>query len=182
MEDISLHILDLVQNSIAAGATLVEVFIRELPNEDHIWVQIRDNGRGMCEHQLSQVSNPFYTTRTTRKVGLGIPLFRASAEASGGSLQIQSHRGKGTTLLALFHSNHIDCLPIGKLEDTMAALIFMNPEVNFVYRHEISGRQFQMDTREIREILSEVNITDPDVIDWIKDYIKEGLEELNGGA
>lgn len=182
MEDISLHLLDLAQNSIAAGANLVEVSIRELPKEDCTWIQIRDNGKGMDEHQLNQAVSPFYTTRTTRKVGLGIPLFRASAEATGGSLQIQSHKGTGTTLLALFHSSHIDCLPMGKLEDSMVSLIFLNPEVNFVYSHEIMGRQFQLDTREIRKILGEVNITDPEVIDWIKDYIKNGLEELNGGA
>lgn len=182
MEDISLHLLDLAQNSIAAGATLVEFYIRELLKEGCMWLKIRDNGKGMDEHQLNQVSNPFYTTRTSRKVGLGIPLFRASAEATGGSLQVMSRKHEGTTLLALFYTRHIDCLPLGRPEETLATLIFLNPEVNFVYNHETPGRQFRFDTREAREILGKVNIADPIVVDWIREYIRNGIEELNGGA
>lgn len=182
MQDISLHLLDLVQNSIAAGATRVEISIREFPEEECMWLRIQDNGKGMDEQQLNRVSDPFYTTRTSRKVGLGIPLFRASAEATGGYLKITSHRNEGTTLLAKFHTNHIDCLPLGKMEESMVALIFLNPEVNFKYCHEQSGKQFHFDTIEVREVLGPVSITEPSVVDWIKEYIRKGLEELNGGA
>jgi hypothetical protein len=182
MEDISLHLLDLVQNSITAKATLIHISIREIPDKGQIWVEVQDNGTGMNSCQLQQVSDPFYTTRTTRRVGLGIPMFQASAEATGGRLHIESEPGKGTALRALFISSHIDCLPLGRLEDTLAALIFLNPDVDIVYVHEYCGRQFLMDTRQIREILGEVDIADPTVIQWIKEYIRNGLNEINGGA
>ena len=182
MEDISLHLLDLAQNSISAGANLVEISIREDREKDHKWVQISDNGKGMDEEQVNKVYDPFYTTRTTRKVGLGIPMFKASAEASGGKLEMISQKGKGTTLLALFIDSHIDCLPLGKMEETIAALIFMNPEVDFVYTHENNCRQFLLDTRQIREVIGEVNIAEPEIVNWITIYIKEGLEELYGGV
>lgn len=182
MQDISLHLLDLAQNSIAAGATLVDISVREFPKEGYMLLRIRDNGKGMDAHQLNRVSDPFYTTRTSRKVGLGIPLFRASAEATGGYLKIISRKDEGTTLLALFHTNHIDCLQLGNLEESMAALIYLNPEINFTYCHELPDKQFYFDTSEVREILGEVSITEPAVVDWIKEYIKNGLEELYGGA
>ncbi len=182
MQDISLHLLDLAQNSIAAGATLVEITIQEFPKEGSMWLRIRDNGKGMDEQQLKQVSDPFYTTRTSRKVGLGIPLFRASAEATGGYLKITSRKDEGTTLQALFCTDHIDCLPLGKLEDTMVTLIYLNPEVNFKFCREFPDNQFYFSTDEVREILGEMSITEPTVIDWIREYIKNGLEELNGGA
>lgn len=182
MEDLSLHILDLTQNSISAGATLIEISIRDGLEKGQKWVEIRDNGKGMDLEQINRVSDPFYTTRTTRKVGLGIPMFEASAEASGGKLQITSQLGKGTTLQALFISDHIDCIPLGNMEETITALIYMNPEVDFVYIHEGDGSQFLLDTRQIREVLGEVNIDDPEIINWIKVYIEEGLEELNGGV
>lgn len=182
MEDLSLHLLDIAQNSILAGATLVEITIWEGEEKGHKWVKIRDNGRGMDTDQINRVVDPFYTTRTTRKVGLGIPMFKASAEATGGKMQIDSQKGKGTTLLALFKSEHIDCIPFGKIEETLTALIFMNPEVDFVYTHENGDKRFCLDTRQIREILGEVSIADPEVVNWIKVYIKEGIEELNGGV
>jgi len=182
MEDISLHLLDLVQNSIAAGATLVKIYIQEQTKKGCMYLQICDNGKGMDKEQLNRVSDPFYTTRTSRNVGLGIPLFKASAEATGGYLSIKSEKNKGTIVEALFYTDHIDCLPLGKPEETMAALIFLNPEINFVYIHEINNNKFCLDTREVHEILGGVNITEPAVIDWIKEYIRSGLEDLNGGA
>jgi hypothetical protein len=182
MEDISLHILDIAQNSIAAGASRVEISIREFQPQDLLDVTIRDNGSGMDEEQVKKVTDPFYTTRKTRKVGLGLPLFKASAEASGGCMEIHSRKGTGTAVQALFHTGHIDCLPMGKMEDTITTLIFCNPDVDFSYRHEYCGRHFMLDTREIREQLGEVSITTPDVLDWIKDFIKEGLDEIYGGV
>ncbi|NLC44290.1 MAG: ATP-binding protein [Clostridiales bacterium] len=182
MEDLSLHILDLAQNSISAGATLIELSIRDGIKKGEKWVEIRDNGKGMDPEQINRVGDPFYTTRTTRKVGLGIPMFKASTEASGGKLQITSQLGKGTTLEALFISDHIDCIPLGNMEETITALIYMNPEVDFVYIHESNGRKFLLDTRQIREVLGEVNIDDPEIINWIKKFVEDGLEELNGGV
>jgi len=182
MEDISLHILDLAQNSIAAGASRIEISIQDIPEQDRLGIRIRDNGKGMDQDQVQKASDPFYTTRTTRKVGLGIPLFQASAEATGGHMEILSQKDAGTTVQAVFHSSHIDCLPIGRMEDTMAVLILCNPDVDFVYTHEFCGRQFLLDTCEIRRQLGEVSIADPDVIGWIKDTIRSGLEEIYGGV
>jgi hypothetical protein len=182
MEDLSLHLLDLAQNSISAGATLIEISIQDGLEKGQKWVVIRDNGKGMGQEQINRVTDPFYTTRTTRKVGLGIPMFKASAEASGGQLQITSQLGRGTTLKALFISDHIDCIPLGNMDETITALIFMNPEVDFVYTHESDGKKFVLDTRQVKKLLGEVNIADPEVINWIKVYIKEGLEESNGGV
>ena len=182
MEDLSLHVLDLAQNSISAGATLVEITLWHDRKENHLRLTIGDNGKGMDEKQVIQVSNPFYTTRTTRKVGLGIPMLQASAEATGGSVQIASRPGAGTQISADFHTNHIDCLPLGKMEDTMVTLIFLNPEKEFVYRHESDNRKFLLDTRQIREVLGEADIADPTIMDWIKNYIRDGLEEFNGGV
>jgi len=182
MEDISLHLLDLVQNSIAAGASLVSIIIRESPATGQLWVSIKDNGRGMDEDEIARATDPFYTTRTTRKVGLGIPLFKASAEASEGSFDIRSVKGEGTEIMAQFNISHIDCLPLGKIEDSIAALIFMNPEVDFEYIHENSGNQFRLDTREVKKILGDVSISSPEVVDWIKEYIRNGLDELYGGV
>jgi anti-sigma regulatory factor (Ser/Thr protein kinase) len=182
MKDISLHILDLVQNSIAAGATLIKITIQDIPQDGLIIVEICDNGSGMDKEQVKQVSDPFYTTRTTRKVGLGIPLFKASAEATGGQFEISSQKGSGTTIRAVFHSSHIDCLPIGSMEDTMAVLIFCNPNVDFIYTHEYSDSQFLLSTEEIRQYLGNLDIFHPDVIAWIKEYISQGLEEIYGGV
>ncbi|HHY83558.1 MAG TPA: ATP-binding protein [Clostridiales bacterium] len=182
MEDISLHLLDLVQNSIAAGASLVKIFIRESPKEGRLWVSVRDNGRGMDENEAAKAADPFYTTRITRKVGLGIPLFKASAEATDGSFEIRSKKGEGTEIAAMFHTSHIDCLPLGKIEDSIAALIFMNPEMDIEYIHECCSNRFKLDTREIKKVLGDVSISLPEVVDWIKEYVRNGLDELNGGV
>lgn len=182
MEDISLHILDLAQNSIAAGASRIEINIQDIRQQGILRITICDNGKGMDEDQVVNAVDPFYTTRTTRKVGLGIPLFKASAEATGGYVKIHSQKGTGTTVQAVFHSSHIDCLPMGRMEDTVTTLIFCNPDVDFIYSHESCGRQFVLNTGEIRQQLGEVSIANPDVIGWLKDYINEGLNEIYGGV
>lgn len=182
MKDISLHILDLAQNSIAAGATLVRITIEDIPHEGLLRVEICDNGSGMDEEQVKKVSDPFYTTRTTRKVGLGIPLFKASVEATNGQFEISSQKGSGTSIRAVFNSSHIDCLPVGSMEDTMTVLIFCNPSVDFIYTHVYSDRQFSLSTEEIRQHLGDFDIAHPDVIAWIKEYISQGLEEIYGGV
>lgn len=182
MQDISLHILDLVQNSIVASASLIEIAIKDIPEQKQLSVMIRDNGRGMDENEIIHVTDPFYTTRTTRRVGLGIPLFKASAEASGGYMEIQSNKGIGTNIKAVFDNSHIDCLPIGKMEETMAALIFCNPDVNFTYTHQYADKQFILNTSEIREQLGELTIAHPQVIGWITEYIIDGLNEIYGGV
>ncbi len=182
MQDISLHILDLVQNSITAGANLITIDIVDEPVTGILTISIQDNGRGMDKEQLAKVTDPFYTTRTTRKVGLGIPLFKASAEATNGNLIILSHPGEGTLLRAAFYSGHIDCLPLGSMSETMASLILCNPQIDFCYKHCFGSHDFSLDTREIKGQIQEVPIEHPDVISFIIEYVEEGLNELYGGV
>ncbi len=175
MEDISLHILDLVQNSISAEADTVEIYIKS--ELDILELKIKDNGKGMDKEAVGKALNPFFTTRTTRRVGLGLSFLKASAEATGGSVSISSQPYKGTTIKAVFNTSHIDCLPLGSVEDTMVTLILCNPVIRFIFIYKTDNSLFKLDTAEILKVLDGVNITDPDVISWIKEYIKEGLNE-----
>lgn len=182
MKELSLHILDVVQNSIGAQASLVKIEINEDIKKDLLEIKIRDNGHGMDAATLQKVLDPFYTTRTTRKVGLGIPLFAQAAKSCGGDFKIFSQKGKGTEIVASFILSHIDRAPIGSMADTMVSLIAMRPDVDFVYRHCVGDRGFVLDTREIKKTLEEVPINNPMVIDWIKEFIEQNLNEINGGA
>lgn len=182
MKELSLHILDIVQNSISAGANLVEINIDEDTIKDKLTIIVRDNGRGMDMQVAEKAKDPFYTSRSTRKVGLGIPLFAAAAERCGGSLTINSAPGKGTEVSAVFVHSHIDREPIGNIWDTIAGLIACSENVDFKYTHKFNGRVFEMDTREIKNVLKEVPITSIDVIEWIRDYVKSGIKSIYGGA
>ena len=181
MRDLSLHLLDLTQNSVTAGASLVEIL---LTLEENGWLTmvIRDDGRGMSPELLARVTSPFATTRTTRKVGMGIPLFRMAAEMTGGFLDIVSQPGKGTVVTASFHLSHIDRMPLGDMIGTITALIRLNPDVDFVYCHTVDDRSFQMDTREMREQLGDVPLCEPDVMEWIDSYLRENENNLGGTA
>jgi len=182
MKELSLHILDIVQNSLGAKASLIEIDINEDIYNDLLVIKIKDNGIGMDTATAQKVKDPFYTTRTTRKVGLGIPLFAQAAESCGGDLKISSEKGKGTEVVATFILNHIDRAPIGSMADTMVSLIAMRPDVDYVYRHCVGDRAFILDTREIKRTIEEVPINNPMVIDWIRAYINENLKEISGGA
>lgn len=178
MRELSLNVLDIAQNSIAAGATLTEITLEEDTAADRIVLTVRDNGRGMTPEQVRKVSDPFYTTRTTRKVGMGIPLFRMAAEMAGGGLSIESVPGKGTAVTATFVRSNIDRMPLGDMTGTVVALIRMNPDRDFRYVRKWNGREFAVDTRELREILGDVPLDTPEVADWIDAYIKEQTEAI----
>lgn len=178
MRELSLHVLDIVQNSIAAGATLITLWVEEQPASDTLEIGVMDNGRGMTPQQLQSVRDPFYTTRTTRKVGMGVPLFRMAAEMAGGSLSIESEVGKGTTLTATFRLSHIDRAPLGDMTGTVVALVRLNPTLDFVYRVTCGSAGFTLDTRELREILSDVPLDTPDVLQWIEGYIEEQQQAI----
>ena len=143
---------------------------------------IEDNGCGMTSEQLERVRDPFYTTRTTRPVGMGIPLFRMAAEATGGSLSITSKPGAGTTVTAVFGLSHIDRLPLGDMDGTVSTLVRMNPGLDFCYIHRVDGREFVFDTREIRDILGDVPLDDPDVALWLNEYLREQDGAVGGTA
>lgn len=181
MRELSLNVLDIVQNSISAGASLIQIGVTESA-ESVMTIRIEDNGCGMDETQLRSVSDPFYTTRTTRKVGMGIPLYRMAAEQTGGSLQIESEKGVGTRVTAVFHTGSIDCAPLGDMAATMCVLIGANESVDFVYAHATPRGSFTLDTRSLRELMQGVPLSEPDVLNWIRDYIREQTELIGGGA
>ncbi len=182
MRELSLNVLDIAQNSIVAGATLITITVRESQKENRLTVEIADNGRGMTEEQLCKVRDPFFTTRTTRRVGMGIPLFRMAAEMAGGSLSIESTVGVGTTVTAWFTLDHIDRMPLGDMAGTISALIRLNPQLDFLYRHSTDEETFEADTRAFREILGDVPLNEPDIMAWIDGFLAENITALNSQA
>ncbi len=178
MKELSLHILDIAKNSVKAKASLIEIAISEDAEKNLLSITIADNGCGMSPEFLKTVRDPFSTTRTTRKVGMGISLFEAAANGSGGKLDIASKEGEGTTLTATFAHDHIDRAPLGDMAGTMVVLISGSPEIDFLYRHEKNGKSFAADTREFRQVLGDIPLDTPDVLSWIDGYIKEGLSDL----
>ena len=182
MQDLSLFLLDLVQNSIRAGAGLVKIDIHENEKRDWLSIDIADDGRGMDDKTIKMVMDPFYTTRTTRKVGLGIPLFVAAVERCQGNVTIESTAGRGTKLKSGFLLRHVDRPPFGRLDSTVTTLIMCNPGIDFVYCHKTDSGIFTLDTREIREIMGEIPLEHPEVIGWIETYIRDGLKEIDGGV
>jgi anti-sigma regulatory factor (Ser/Thr protein kinase) len=179
MRDISMHILDIVTNSLEADANYVEIIVEEKVEEDVLNLIINDNGKGMDSEFIKQVTSPFVTSRKTRKVGLGLSLLKAASERSGGSLSIESEQGKGTSVKASFRYGHIDRPPLGKIADTILGLVISNPSADFMYKHSYNQRDFVLDTREIRKVLKEVSLDSPEVMGWLKDYLREGLESLS---
>ncbi len=174
MKEISLHIMDIVQNSITAEATLIEVDLEILNEKNTLSVTITDNGKGMSKEMLDRVLSPFVTTRTTRRVGLGISLFQQGAEATDGSFFIDSVLGEGTVLRATYTIKHLDRPPIGDFSGTMHTLIVCNTSIDFVVKVTVDDTEQQLDTREIREVLgADVPLDTPDVSVWIGENLKE---------
>lgn len=183
MNELSLHILDIIQNSIVAGAKLIGLTVAANTGEETLSVEITDDGCGMTPEFVEKVISPFTTTRTTRKVGLGIPMYKQCAESTGGFLQITSKVGEGTRVLAVFGLYHIDRPPMGELNETVLSLIACNPELDFVFTESRDGQEYILDTRELREALGpEVPLNLPDVIGWIRADIEEGTQAIHGGA
>lgn len=182
MRELSLNVMDVAQNSITAGASLIEIRVEEDRQKGELVIFIIDNGKGMSKEQVQRVIDPFYTTRTTRKVGLGVPLFKMEAEMTGGDFSIQSQLGKGTTVRARFVTSHVDMIPLGNINDTILLLVSCNPERDFRFVHQVDGRELELDTRQLREVLGEdVPLNDPDVVQWIRGYLQEQSDLLQGG-
>lgn len=173
MQELSLNVLDIVQNSISAKASLIFISVEESTEHHKLVITIADNGCGMTREQTERVTDPFYTTRTTRKIGMGVPLFKMMSEMTGGCFSIESEVGKGTTVRAEFNTESVDCLPLGDMETTVFALITMNCSVDFVYTDRLDGREFVLDTREFRKVLDGVPFDNPDVSAFIREFLTE---------
>ncbi len=151
MEDLSLHILDIVENSIEAKASKIRIKVNEDMKKNLLTIEIKDNGDGMDKETIKKILDPFYTTRTTRRVGLGLSLLAQATKESGGNIKIKSIIGKGTSVKAVFQYNHVDRKPLGDIEKTLTTLIVGNPEINFIYEHRRGDVKFKLDTKKARE-------------------------------
>ena len=179
MTEISLNILDIAENSVSAKASLTEITVEIDTAGDSLTVIIKDDGCGMTPEQVERVTDPFYTTRTTRKVGLGVPFFKMAAESSGGTFKIDSKPGEGTVIEAVFGLSNIDRMPLGDMSQTMHDLIVYHPDTDFYYRYSVDGRSFDLDTREMRAILGDVPLDSPEVSAYIKDLLIENKQEVD---
>ena len=177
MKEISLNILDIAENSVKAGASLTEILIEE--DNDRLILTIHDDGCGMTEDTLRSVENPFYTTRTTRSVGLGIPLLKLACEQTGGSLDIKSRvkihesTDHGTTVTATFFKNHLDFTPLGDVISTIVTLVQGHPNTDFLFMHRIGEHEISVDTRALRDVLGDVPLSSFEVLEWIKGFLEE---------
>lgn len=178
MRDLADHVLDIAQNSIKANAKTVSILLAVDENE---WLTIvfQDDGTGMSPELLAKVTDPFTTTRTTRKVGLGIPLIKENTELTGGNVTIQSELGVGTTLSATFNLRHIDCPPMGKICDTLLTLVALNPDTpEFVFTARRPGQEANFDTRILREALGGVPLNTPEVVSWMRESLEEEFKPI----
>lgn len=178
MREISLHILDIAENSVNAGSTVVKITINENLNNDELSIKIEDNGKGMDDDTVRKITDPFVTTRTTRKVGLGIPFLKAAAEACQGGLEITSAPGKGTVISVKFQHSHIDRMPLGDIQNSLLSLIVGYPDVRWIFSHQVNGKEFLFDTEPVREILGEIPFSEPKVIQYLKQTIFQGIDGL----
>jgi hypothetical protein len=177
--DLSLHILDALENAVEAGATKIAIRIEENRERDFLEIRISDNGRGMDPETAERALDPFYTTRTVRSVGLGLPLFREAARRCEGDLRLHSRPGRGTRLEARFRHSHIDRAPLGEMASALLAVLFSNRTVDLEYTHRVDHREFRFRTDEIRRELDGVPLTHPRVREWITELIEEGERELD---
>lgn len=176
MEDLALHILDIVQNSLEAGAEIIDIDIIENFIENRLLIEIRDNGRGMDAEALAKATDPFFTTRKTRRVGMGLPLLAAAAKAADGSLNIDSKPGCGTAIKAAFKHGHIDRAPLGDLETTLMVLLAGRPDANIRFKHRVNERVFELESRDF--IAAGIDLSSPDGLATLREAIRRGEAEL----
>jgi hypothetical protein len=182
MRELALHILDVARNAIEAGATAIELTVVENPPDNLLEFMVQDNGCGMAAEQLAQAADPFYSTRTTRRVGLGLAMLEAACERSGGCLSITSQPGHGTTVHGRLQLTHIDRPPLGDMGKVVQALACEADRTTVRYRHRTGGRLFEIDTRELQRELGEVPVTDPRVLCWLAEFVKNGIVNVGSKA
>jgi len=177
LQELALHVLDLAQNAVEAGARHVGIEVVEDLAGDRLTIRVTDDGRGMDEETARKASDPFYTTRATRRVGLGLSLLRAAAEAAGGGMSIRSEPGRGTTVEVTFQRSHLDRAPLGDVPNTLLVLVAGNPEITFSYRHVVDGREFVFDGAEFRAALGDLSPQHPAVLRWLRQALAEDSPE-----
>jgi anti-sigma regulatory factor (Ser/Thr protein kinase) len=178
MRELSLHILDVLENAVEAGASNIEIRIDEDRVADQLVIEIGDNGRGMHQERVLRVLDPFYTTRKTRHVGLGLPLFREAAHRCEGDLVIQSEPGKGTRVRATFRRSHIDRAPLGDMPMALLAILLSEQPVDVIYTRRVDSREFRFDSSEVRRELENIPLTHPKVREWLVQFLREGEATL----
>jgi len=178
MEDLSLHILDIVENSLNAGAKTVKIRLEENDEKNALILEIGDDGRGMDKEMVAGALDPFVTTRTTRRVGLGLPFLSEAAKAANGKLTLHSQPGKGTKVKATFELRHIDIKPLGDIAQTMITLIVGHPDIDFLYSHKVNRSRYVFKTRDFRKKLDRIPLQTPQVTAYIRKSIKDGIDQL----
>jgi anti-sigma regulatory factor (Ser/Thr protein kinase) len=185
MKEISLHILDIAENSIAAGAKNIRICVVEDLVNDQLFVEVEDDGRGMDEETVKKVVDPFVTSRTTRKVGLGIPLLKEATELCNGTFHIQSTPGKGTLVQVSFQFSHIDRMPLGDLAGTYLTLLIANPEVDWDFQHQSmigkvdqENKSFDFDSRVVKKELDGISLCEPEILGFLRDYFYQGISTI----
>jgi anti-sigma regulatory factor (Ser/Thr protein kinase) len=177
--ELSLHLLDMIQNAVEAGASRIKITIDENLEADTLFMEVQDNGKGMSEDQIAKARNPFFTTRKTRHVGLGLPLLMEACRRCDGDLNIRSKPGRGTTIRATFRHSHIDRAPIGDIPSALLAALLAEKPVDWLYSHRVNEKVFRVDFSEIRKELIDVPVSHPKVRRWLLDFLQEGENSLS---
>lgn len=182
MEDISLHIMDIAFNSIEAASSIIKIEIKAIKNDKILFLEISDDGRGISKKNLKNVTDPFITSRKTRKVGLGLSLLKQACKVADGDLTIESIEGKGTRVKAEFSIKNIDRPPLGDLKKTFICLLSSNENTRWVLELESINNKFKLDTDDIKQKIKGIDINRPEVLSWIEEYIEEGIKRVFGGV
>jgi anti-sigma regulatory factor (Ser/Thr protein kinase) len=178
LEDLSLHILDIVENAVSAKAKRIDILVIEEPKEDRFVIEIKDDGIGMDEAVSRKAIDPFFTTRTSRRVGLGLSLMAQAARDAGGMLRIESELGIGTKVTATFQYHHIDRKPLGSMIETMTTLLLGNSKLDISYTHQKEGKSYLLKSQMLKERFKDRSLTDPEVIQWLRKHLREGLAQI----
>ncbi len=178
MRELALHLLDIAENSVAANAQNITIAVNEDNNTDRLQMSVVDDGIGMDEATVARVVDPFFTSRTTRKVGLGLPFLKQAAEACNGWMKIQSTVGRGTRVVVEFQLRHIDRMPLGDLASTFLGLLIANPGINWEFNYIVDGREFRFESLPVTQALEGVPLTEPSVLSFLRQSIESGVAEV----
>jgi signal transduction histidine kinase len=176
MIDLAMHMMDIAQNSLRAGAETVEIDLTENSRDHTLLFRVKDNGCGMDEETVKKLADPFFTTRTTRKIGLGVPFLKMTCEQAGGGLTVLSEKGKGSVVEAVYRTDHPDCLPLGDMAGYLVLLLRANPGIRFRFTCRIDEAEFILDSGELKE--QGIDLQYPQMLDAVREYIRENLKEI----